>query len=75
MAFDQSGGNGGATSLAAGLGVGYDWRFSKTPFAAVPFVNYLSMFNTGDFGGAYSGTGIHGSVGLLEIGVALGFGN
>ncbi len=75
VAFDQSGGNGGTTSVAAGLGLGYDWRFSKTPFAAVPFVNYLSMFNTGDLGGAYSGLGVHGSVTLLEIGVSLGFGN
>jgi hypothetical protein len=74
--FDRSDGNGSAKSFAAGLGVGYDWKFTKTtPFAAVPFISYLSVFNTGNFGGAISTFDLHGSVGLLQVGVALGFGN
>jgi hypothetical protein len=73
--YDRSSGNAGATAPTVGLGLGYDVHIGKTPFAAVPFVSYLSMFNTGDLGGAYSGLGVHGSVGLLEAGVSLGFGN
>ncbi len=74
--LDRADGNGSATNFAAGLGAGYDWKFGKsTPFAAVPYISYLAVFNTGDFGGAFSGLDLHGSVGLLEVGVALGFGN
>ena len=74
--LDRQEGNGSAGSFAAGLGIGYDWKFGKsTPFAAVPYVSYLTIFNTGNFGGAISSFDLHGSAGLLEVGVALGFGN
>jgi hypothetical protein len=75
MEFDNENGNGSAKSFAAGLGFGYDWKFHKSPFAAVPYVNYLAIFNTGNFGGALTPFALHGSAGLLQVGIAVGFGN
>jgi hypothetical protein len=75
MEFDNENGNGSVKSFAAGLGFGYDWTFHKSPFAAVPYVNYLAIFNTGNFGGALAPFALHGSAGLLQVGIAVGFGN
>jgi hypothetical protein len=75
MKINRPTGNGSAQGFAAGLGLGYDWRLGKTPFVAVPYASYLSLLDTGDFGGGFTGSATHGRAGLLEVGVALGFGN
>ena len=73
MKFSNSGQSASASGFTGGLGVGYDWMVGKGGFAVAPYLGYIDLFKTGDFGGALSGESITGKIGTFQVGVTLGY--
>ena len=73
MKFSNSGESAQAGGFAGGIGVGYDWMVGKGGFAVTPYLSYMDLFKTGDFGGALSGESITGKIGTFQVGVTIGY--
>jgi len=72
--IEFSGASSTASGFAGGIGVGYDWLLGKEKaFAVTPYISYMDLFKTGDFGGDLSGEGITGKYAAFQIGVTLGY--
>ena len=69
-----SGQSASAGGFAAGLGVGYDFLLgSKRALALSPYLSYMDLFKSNDFGGVLSGQGVSAKVGLFQAGVTIGY--
>ena len=71
--FSGEGQTASASGFTGGLGAGYDWLIGKGGFVVTPYLSYMDLFSTGDFGGALSGAGVKGKVSQFQVGVTLGY--
>jgi hypothetical protein len=66
------GGSASASGFVGGLGIGYDMLLGKGGVALAPYLSYMDLFSTNDYGGDLSGAGVSGKAGLFQIGVTIG---
>jgi len=67
-----SGNSSSAGGFVWGLGIGYDMMLGKGGVALVPFISYLNLNRTDDFGGALAGQNVYAKVAMWQFGVSLG---
>ena len=71
LSVPGSSGTGGG--FAAGIAVGRDVRLGSGGFVIAPYIAFMDLFKTGDFGGDLSGSGTTAAVSMFQIGLTLGY--